>query len=183
MEEIFKDIKGFEGKYQISNLGRVKSLNYIYPGNVGFLSPINHHGGYQVVHLSDNGKVYNKTIHTLVAKAFIPQPKGKPIVNHIDGNKHNNEVSNLEWVTYKENTQHAILIGKHDPHHNNIPKGKDNAHSKPILQCEKDGTLVKKWECISDAAIAMLCNPCLLINNARGRTKTARGYVWKYPND
>lgn len=183
MKEIFKPIDEFNGKYLISNLGRVKSLNYIYPGNIGFLKPINHHGGYQVVHLSKDGKVYNRMIHTLVARAFLSQPEGKPIVNHIDGNKHNNVVSNLEWVTYKENSQHAQKIGLRDPHANNIPKGKDNVHSKPILQFTKDGDLVKRWECMSDAAREYKCNPCLIVNNAAGRTKTARGYVWMYLED
>lgn len=183
MKEIFKPIDGFDEKYLISNLGRVKSLNYRHPGVIGFLTPINHHGGYQVVHLSKNGKVYNRMIHTLVAKAFIPQPSDKPIVNHIDGNKHNNVVSNLEWVTYQENTQHAISIGKHDPHKNSVPTGASNIHSKPILQFTKDGQFVKRWECMSDAAREIGCNPCTLVNSAAGRSKSAHGFIWKYPND
>ena len=180
MNEVFKPIEEFDGNYLVSNLGRVKSLNYIYPGNVGFLKPINHHGGYQVVHLSKKGKVYNRMIHTLVAKAFIPRQKGKPLVNHIDGNKHNNVASNLEWVTYKENKAHAIKLGLCDPHANNIPMGKDNFHSKPILQYTKDGQLVKQWDCISDAARHIGCNPCMITNNASGRTKSAKGFIWKY---
>lgn len=183
MKEIFKPIDEFNGRYLISNLGRVKSLNYIYPGNIGYLKPIQHHGGYQVVHLSKDGKIYNRMIHTLVAKAFIPNPENKPIVNHIDGNKANNHVSNLEWVTYKENTAHAIRIGIHDPHENNVPKGRDNYHSKPVLQFTKDGQFVKRWECMSDAARHIGCNPCMIVNNASGRTKSAHGFVWKYPND
>ena len=183
MEEVFKPIEEFDGRYLVSNLGRVKSLNYIYKGNVGILKPINHHGGYQVVHLSKDGKIYNRMVHTLVAKAFIPQEEEKPIVNHIDGNKKNNVLSNLEWVSYKENSQHAVRIGLRDPHANNVPTGKDNSHSKPILQFTKDGQFVKRWECMSDAAREIGCNPCMIVNNAAGRTKSAHGFVWKYPTD
>ena len=183
MNETFKPIEEFRGAYLISNLGRVKSLNYGKTKRAEFLNPINHHGGYQVVHLCKDGKVYNRMIHTLVAKAFIPNPDNKPLVNHIDGNKHNNVASNLEWVTYKENVRHAIRIGIKDPHSNNIPMGKDNIHSKPILQYTKSGEFVKRWDCISDAARAVGCNPCMLVNNASGRTKSARGFIWKYPDD
>lgn len=183
MKETFKPIEEFNGAYLVSNLGRVKSLNYGGTKSAQFLKPIKHHGGYLVVHLSKDGKVYNRMIHSLVAKAFIPNTDCKRIVNHIDGDKHNNVVSNLEWVTYKENSLHAQRLGLRDPHKNNIPKGKDNFHSKPILQYSKEGTFIKEWGCISDAARHVGCNPCMITNNAAGRTKSAHGYVWRYPNE
>ena len=180
MKEIYKDIKGYEGLYQISNYGNVMSLNYLNTGKAKLLTPINHHTGYQFVHLRHN-KI--KMIHTLVAEAFLPKIEGKRIVNHIDGNKKNNRLDNLEYVTYKENTQHAIKLGIHNPHKINVPKGKYNVHSKPILQYTKDGKFIRRWECMSDAARSIGCNPCMLVNNASGRTKSAHGYVWKYPTD
>lgn len=179
MKEIYKDIKGFEGKYQVSNFGNVKSLNYNNTKHEKILTPIKHHLGYLIVHL---GKNKIKMIHTLVASEFIPNPDSKRFVNHIDGNKQNNNVKNLEWVTYKENTAHAIRTGLRDPHKNNIPKGKDNYHSKPVLQYAKDGTFIKRWGCMSDAARFIGCNPCMIVNNASGRTQSAHGFIWKYPD-
>lgn len=183
MKEIYKDIEGFEGLYQVSNLGNVLSLNYLNQKHPKILKPIRHHLGYQMVHLRKDCKTHIKMIHVLVAKAFIPNPDKKPIVNHIDGNKAHNTVDNLEWVTYKENTQHAIRIGIHDPKAIRPNRGKDNANSKPILQYSLDGEFIKRWDCISDASRYIGCNPCMLINNASGRIKTAKGYVWKYSTD
>lgn len=182
MEEVFVDIKGFEGKYQVSNMGHILSLNYQNTGKAKELSPIKHHGGYLIVHLSyAKNKFRISMVHTLVATAFIPNPEGKKYVNHIDGNKTNNKVVNLEWVTSKENMNHAIRTGLRDPHKNNHPKGKDVTNSKHVLQYDKNGVLLKHWECISDAARAIGCNPCMITNNASGRTKSAHGFIWKYP--
>jgi len=179
MEEIYKEIPGFEGKYSVSNFGNVKSLNYLNQKYERQLVPIKHHGGYLVVHL---GSSCIKMIHTLVANTFIPNPYGKKFVNHIDGNKHNNHVSNLEWVTSKENINHAIKTGLKDPHKNNHPKGRDVVNSRKVLQYSKTGAFIKCYDCISDAAREIGCNPCMIVNNAAGRTKSAHGYVWKYDN-
>lgn len=106
--ETWKDVKDYEGLYQISNKGRVKSLRWaggkvLKFGNSGF--------GYFFVNLSKNNKCRNFFVHTLVARAFIPNPENKPEVNHIDGNKKNNCVENLEWVTESENHLHAYKTG------------------------------------------------------------------------
>ena len=183
--EIWRDIEGYENRYQVSNLGNVKSLNYC--GNTyteRILKPGKHHTGYLLVRLpSDNpDKPKNLLIHTLVAKAFIKNPDNKKLVNHKDGNKHNNTVSNLEWSTYKENRQHAIKTGLVNPHKNSIPLGNANFHSKPICQYTLDGVFVKQWGCISDAARSLNANPCQIINNAKGRNKTCHGYLWRYPS-
>lgn len=180
MEEIFKDIVGFEGKYQVSNFGNVKSLNYQNTSKAKLLTPIKHHCGYLLVHL---GTSKIKMVHTLVANAFIPNPDNKKCVNHIDGNKQNNAVSNLEWVTYKENMEHAIRTGLRDPHKNNKPIGDENPTRKPVLQFTRDGVFVKRWECISEAARQMGCNPSQIINNIAGRCKSCHGYLWRYPGD
>lgn len=112
MKEIWKDIKGFEGKYQISNTGKVRSLSYLKTKEIRELA-ICERAAYCMVHLSKNGHVYTKRIYQLVAKAFIENPQNKPCVNHKDGNKHNNCVDNLEWVTHLENNLHAFrILGK-----------------------------------------------------------------------
>lgn len=113
MLEIWKPIKNYEGLYEVSNLGKVKSLSkrkgFIETTDI-VLKPRNIKG-YLSVHLSKKGITKNLLIHRLVALAFIPNPEDKPEVNHIDGNKKNNCVSNLEWVTKSENDLHAYKLG------------------------------------------------------------------------
>lgn len=111
-QEIWKDVEGFNG-YQISNLGRVKS----YYNNTTIIRKTSVVCGYKHLMLSKNKKKYNFYIHKLVANAFIPNPENKPEVNHIDGNKLNNNISNLEWVTRKENCQHAWKTGLCEHNH------------------------------------------------------------------
>ena len=115
-DEIWKDIKGFEGMYQISNLGRVRSLDRYVKNKTSnrnikrgkiLKSWILH--GYELVALSKNSKNHYKRVHRLLAEAFIPKEDEKyDIVNHKDGNKSNNKIENLEWCTQKQNVQHAI---------------------------------------------------------------------------
>jgi len=118
MQEIWKDIEDFEGKYQVSNFGRVKSLkrkiSESWKGNKAetiILNPLKGDRRYLQVSLWSNGKDHKRYIHRLVAKAFIPNPENKPQVNHKDGDKCNNAVNNLEWNTRSENVKHAISTG------------------------------------------------------------------------
>lgn len=114
--ESWVDIENFEGKYQISNLGRIKSklrkLNSRYGQNRTLNEKIlslnkDKNSHYVSITLSKNNKRFTKSIHRLVAQAFIPNPENKCCVNHIDGDPSNNNLNNLEWVTMKENSQHA----------------------------------------------------------------------------
>ena len=106
MEEIWKDIEGYEGLYQVSNLGRVKSLERIYKNRKSFSIT---NKGYYRMPLYKNGKQKCHHIHKLVAKAFILNPENKPTVDHIDRNKQNNCVDNLRWATYKEQIANRVL--------------------------------------------------------------------------
>lgn len=106
MKEVWKSIEGYEGLYEVSNLGRVKSLQG-KKGDNYILSPISNVDGYCVVGLRKKGIYKQFRIHRIVAKHFIPNPENKSTVNHIDGNKQNNCVSNLEWCTMRENIKHA----------------------------------------------------------------------------
>ena len=114
MKEEWKDIEDFEGAYQISNLGRVKSLGG-WRGTAKRKEKIrtihSTHDGYAKVRLQHQGKDKTMRVHRLVAKAFIPNPKNMDTVNHIDGNKKNNKVSNLEWVDRTEQMIHAYKLG------------------------------------------------------------------------
>ena len=106
--EDWRDVRGNPG-YEVSSSGEVKNIK---TGKI--LKPGRHRQGYSMVHLSDQNVVHGKTVHRLVAEAFIPNPEQKPQVNHIDGNKSNNQVSNLEWNTGSENTVHAYRTGLFD---------------------------------------------------------------------
>lgn len=113
---MWKDIIGFEGQYQVSNKGEVRSLQRYVKGARGSKRLLkarlmristNVHG-YASASLCKDAKLKTLVVHRLVAKAFLPNPKNKPCVNHKDGNRLNNNVNNLEWVTYSENTKHAF---------------------------------------------------------------------------
>jgi predicted nucleic acid-binding protein len=120
MEEIWKEIQNYEGLYQISNLGNVKSLERLKSNGKGMqrvyekiLIPGKDRKKYLVCNLSKNNKHKTIKIHRLVAKNFVENPNNKIQVNHIDGNKNNNAYDNLEWVTNKENREHACKLGLH----------------------------------------------------------------------
>lgn len=137
MHEVWKDAVRYEGLYQVSNTGKVKSLERIVSRekwhkqkvDERILKPANDGYKYLMVSLYKNRKRHTEKVHRLVADAFIPNPSNKPQINHIDGVKHNNNAYNLEWVTEKENIQHAVLIGLRND------KGENNPNSK--LNCEK----------------------------------------------
>lgn len=117
-QEIWKDVVGYEGLYQISNLGRVKSLarkidhvKYIEDRGDVIMTPFLNKNGYFTVMLHKNRKKKQHRIHQMVARAFIPNPLGKEMINHIDCNTQNNRVENLEWCTNSENQLHAMANG------------------------------------------------------------------------
>lgn len=152
MYEIFEDIPGYEGIYQVSNLGRVKRLAHISRQGKHLDEYIfkNHYDnfGYTYVTLSDgskNGKQW--TIHRLVAMTFIPNPENKPCVNHKDGIKDNNVVTNLEWCTYKENTQHAIRTGLITKEQQHINGRKSRQVVGIPIMCDDTGEV---FECLTD---------------------------------
>lgn len=128
--EIWKDIIGYEGKYQVSNIGNVKSLDYI--DNRGQLKKGKllkrriTEKGYNSAVLYNNGKQKCYKVHRLVATAFIENSSYKPFVNHIDGNKLNNNVSNLEWCTHQENIIHSFAnnLNKYNPNKKRDLKGR-----------------------------------------------------------
>lgn len=168
MKEIWKDIKGYEGLYQVSNLGKVKSLKK----NI-ILKPYIEKKGYLRIDLNKNGKSKHYLIHRLVAEAFIPNPLNKLQINHIDCNKQNNCINNLEWSTNLENAIHA--------YNNNLRPFKP---LRKINQYDLDGNFIKTWNSIIEASSQFknVSNhpQCNISGVLRGLRKTAFGYIWKY---
>jgi hypothetical protein len=114
--ETWKDIKGYEGIYQISNLGRVKRISNIHWCNLKYrdnyyLKPLDNGKGYLRIKLTVNNKSRRVMLHRLIAEVFIENPNNYPFVNHIDGNKKNNNINNLEWCTQSQNCLHSVKMG------------------------------------------------------------------------
>lgn len=169
MEEEWKPIKGYEGLYEVSNMGRVKSL---YHGKERILSISDDSSGYKGVNLTKQTVIKRKQVHRLVAEAFIPNPTNLPVVNHLDGDKHNNCVSNLEWCTKKENTNHAIKTGL---------MGFIVA-PKPIMAYKGD-KLVGTFKSIAECANKLNLNEKGISSVIHGRLKTHHGFSFKLINN
>lgn len=188
MEEIWKDIQGYEGLYQVSNQGNVKSLHfgtkYHHPNwqnqEDKLLRPKLATSGYYRVELYKPGSRKCLYIHRLVAIAFIPNPEGKTEVNHIDGNKLNNSVDNLEWASRSENQRHAIKLGLRKSSPMAGRTGAKNPNSKQVIQYDLDGNFVKLWECSADAAKAFNKKHPAIKDCANYRYKTSLGYIWRF---
>jgi len=166
MTEEWKDIEGYEGLYQVSTLGRVRSLPRIscqgHPLKGGYRKPQNR-SGYLSICLHKEGVWSKYLMHRLVATTFIPNPENKPEVNHIDGNKHNNRVENLEWCTKSENLMHASkVLHRFGTRVVRVEDGK-------VFDSIRDAAQVCGVKCSGNISM------CL-----RNINHTAGGYHWKY---
>lgn len=171
--EIWKDIKGYEGIYQVSNMGRIKSLNYRRTGKEGILNPTYDKDGYLLVYLYKNKKMKCCKVHRLVAIEFLPNPNNLPEVNHIDENKENNTVYNLEWCTSKYNINYGTRTEKCSK----TRKGKYLYDKHPMS---------RKVKCITTGEIFnSMKEACEKYNiNNSGMTKCCKGkckYAGKHP--
>lgn len=166
MEEIWKNIFGYEGLYQISNHGRVKSLKF---GKEKILKSRKDKYGYHQVILSKEGKIKNHLIHRLVAYAFIDNPNNLPQVNHKDEDKTNNMVENLEYCDRIYNLNYGT-------HNERMAKAK----SIPILQFTKQGEFIKKWDSAIQVERVLGFNSCNIYMCCKGRRKSAHDYKWRY---
>lgn len=181
MIEIWKDIKGFENIYQISNYGRIKSYKKNKEGKI--LKNTNKKGDYLSVILQYKDNIKYTRIHRLVALAFIPNPNNYNEINHIDGNKQNNHVENLEWCTHKQNFEHAKKIG--------LWKYNKPYKSKKIRQFTLNNEFLCEYEnSIHASKITGICARNILqvanrepYNNKGSIRKQAGGYIWRFAND
>lgn len=160
MREVWKEIKGLEGLYKVSNKGRVLSMrrNLVLKTNIN-------ENGYEMISLQK--KKYR--VHRLVAEAFIPNIEGKPEINHIDENKLNNKVENLEWATRSENINYG--------HRNEKMAEKIR---KPILQFTKSGELIKEFDSVSRAADELNLRQSNISAILRGTRVSTGGFIFKY---
>lgn len=159
-KEVWKDIDGYGGLYQVSNFGNVKSMNYRGLGRAGLMTKSINAQGYEVVGI--NGKIV--TVHRLVAKAFVDNPKGYPQVNHKDEDKTNNRANNLEWCTQDYNMHYGTAIER---------------RNKPVIAMTKDGN-IERYPSVKEASEAMGVNVNTLIHALKGRTYTCKGRKWFY---
>lgn len=186
--EVWKDIPDYEGLYQVSNLGNVRSLNYKRTNEIRVLKLCTHKSGYKYTHLCKDKVSKNYRIHRLVAEAFLPNPNNLPQVNHKDENKQNNCVDNLEWCTAEYNTNYGTrnerVRGKMSGDNNcktMLGKfGKEHHRSKIVYQYTKDGKFIKRWECARDVMRELGFNNKNISSCALGKRNLAYGYIWKY---
>lgn len=171
-----KNIVDFD-KYFISDKGEVFSKKQ----GVEKIRKLHDNGfGYLIVDLRKDGKKYNKKVHRLVAEAFIPNPENKPEVNHKNGNRKDNRVENLEWVTSKENTIHAWKYLNKKPSFSMLGKtGIKNSLSKIVLQIKK-GKIIKKYYGTHEAERKTGIKSQSISACCRGKQKTAGKFEWKY---
>ena len=178
ISEVWKDIKGYEGLYQISNLGRVKSLERTVAAKSGskrtvrerILKPRTDKDDYLLVNLYEgSGKRKTFKVHRLVCEAFHDNPKNNPEVNHINEDKSDNSACNLEWVTAKENCNHGTRNAR-----------SAKSLSKPVGQYTPNGGLVKVWQSACEVQRQLGFAQQHISDVARSKQKTAYGYVWKY---
>jgi hypothetical protein len=188
--EEWRPVVGFETEYLISSIGMVWSnhSHKILKNKRVF--------GYQYVSLCSHGFRQERRIHRLVAEAFIPNPDGKPTVNHINENKADNRVENLEWATTKEQNAHGTrtvsamastdwaarsaktdyreIAQKHDYYTMN------RNQMRPVLQFDKHGIFIARHDGVAAAARAVNITPCRICECAKGRRKTSAGFKWEY---
>lgn len=164
-KEIWKNIKGYEGLYEISSFGSVRSLCSGKWGKEMIRKLVPDKDGYMTVNLKKNGKYHNYKVHRLVGMAFIDNPNNLPMINHKDENRANNTIENLEWCDCK---------------YNNNYNEKPSKYFKPINRLNEDGTINKQYKSITEASKENAVDMSCIIYVLKGKRKHAGGWKWEY---
>ena len=180
MEEIWKDIVGYEGLYQVSNLGRVKSCERMIVHFRGGLRKLKEKirkaakdtDGYLVLDLYRNGKGKFHKVHRLVAISFLETQDGKNEVNHINGQKEDNNINNLEWCNSSENQLHAFRNGLKKPQINN--------EKAVIMYSKEDRKFIMEFKSIAKASKHLNCKTGDIVSVLKGRQKSVRNHIFEY---
>lgn len=193
--EIWKDIKGYEGLYQVSNYGNIKNVERYINANLKnnikkvkrkskILNPFcSNKIKYYTITLYKNKKPKNYRLHRLVAIAFIPNPNQYKEVNHKDGNKLNNNIDNLEWCSRIQNMEHAYKNGLIIRKKGLIMKrGKYHKSSKKVYQYNLNGELIKQWDSMSDIKRELNLSIGNISSCCNGKRKQAYNFIWKWNN-
>ena len=160
--EHWRPIDGFSGAYQVSDMGNVRSMDYLHTGRIQNLAPAKSSNGYLSVMLFRDGKSKRHSVHALVAKAFVKNKSDGTEVNHKNGDKMDNRAQNLEWCTKSENAQHAVsVLGR---------------RVRPVL-CVETG---ERFPSIIAASKATSMDSSSIAKNAKGKKPSVRGMHWKY---
>ena len=171
----WRAVHDYEGYYEVSDTGLVRSLDRTVVDSNGVSHMLSGQpmkqslgaNGYYVVNLHKDCKSYVACVHRLVAEAFLPNPSGHLTVNHIDGNKKNNDASNLEWASYSMNNQHAINSGLRHP------------RGTPVVQLDKNGNVVQRYVSVCEAARSTNIDRSMISHCVNGGGKLAGGYAWR----
>lgn len=168
INEIWKSVEGYDGLYEVSSFGRVKSLSNDKSRKEKILKPASNGCGYLNVNLHNEGKNKNFLVHRLVASAFLENPGNFPEVNHKDEDKKNNSVDNLEWCTRAYNRNFGTRNER-------MAKAK----SKPVLQFTKNGEFVKEWQSTNECGRNGF-NKGHVVSCCLGKQKSHAGFIWRY---
>ena len=182
MKEIWKNVEGYEGFYQVSNLGRIRSLDRYVNGNHitcdfqfvkgKMLKLKNNRSGYPTVMLRKNGTFKTVLVHRLVAKAFIPNPNNLPYINHKDENPTNSTVTNLEWCTPTYNLKYSDVFERIN-----------SSKFRKVIQFDMDMNEIRRWDSLKSAAESIGVAQQNISRCCRGRCYSCGGFKWKYEDE
>ena len=173
MEEISKDVDGYEGRYKVSNTGKVIGTRKFKSPSRKYLVQVEDKYGYLRVCLFKNGKRTNALVHRLVANAFLPKVSGKEQINHLDENKKNNRLENLEWVDKRENSNYGTRNAR-------ISKSKLNTNCKKVIQFDKNLNEVMVWPSICEVKRKLGYETAAISRCCLGKQETSYGYIWRH---